>query len=69
MGMKKPKVQPIKDWETIEFDTDIPHYEWCCDCGLRHIVLYSIIKRGKKLKVGLKATRDDWGTWAGRKLK
>jgi hypothetical protein len=46
-------------------------YQWCCNCYLRHIYLFKII-RGKKPKndrVVVYLARDDWATNARRREK
>lgn len=44
---------------------------WCCDCGLRHLYHFTII-RGKNPeddRVEMCIDRDDWATLAARKIK
>lgn len=39
------------------------YYEWCCDCGLRHIHIYRIVKNRKgKLEIQRRLWRDDFAT-------
>ena len=50
--------------------TDNSWFQWCCDCGLRHIYHFRII-RGEtpaKDKVEMTIERDEWATYAAKKI-
>lgn len=45
-------------------------YQWCCGCGLRHILVLEVI-RGKKSdqdKIRVRIADDPWATAARKKL-
>ena len=45
--------------------------QWCCDCGLRHLYFFRVI-RGKTPNedtVEMYIDRDDWATKAMKELK
>jgi len=55
--------------EWIEHAPDTIHYEWCCDCSLRHIVEYRIIKNAAgDLVIQRRSWRDDFATELRRRL-
>jgi hypothetical protein len=61
--MTLPKIQTLKEGEWLTLETDTIHYNWCCDCGLRHIAEYRIVKNKKdQLVVQLRSWRDDYST-------
>ena len=37
-------------------------YEWCCDCSLRHIVIYDPVEEEGKLWLRRRLWRDDLAT-------
>ena len=45
-------------------------FNWCCDCGLRHIYLLKIIRGGRpdQDRVEIYCERDDWATEAKKTL-
>lgn len=47
------------------------HYEWCCDCGLKHTIFYQFIRGATPDDDIVKAyaVRDDWATDAFKELK
>ena len=61
--MPKKKYQFYEDYPIIITNKDFM-FQWCCDCGLRHIHFIEI-ERGKKPeedKVNLYLVRDDVAT-------
>ncbi len=52
----------------IQYPTIVSHNgfwcQWCCDCGLRHIYFFRVIrgKTPKKDKIEMFIDRDDWAT-------
>jgi len=40
----KKHVLDAEEGEWIEVAPNTIHYDWCCDCNLRHIVEYRIVK-------------------------
>jgi hypothetical protein len=64
------KLPPITDMADvpIAYTPGTINYLWCCDCGLRHSVIYDILDKGRQHYVTVYMERDDWATAAKRKL-
>jgi len=63
MSVTMEDVQKIKNGQWL--------FQWCCDCNLRHIWNFEII-RGKEPKddyITARSTRDSFATQMRRKLK
>ena len=43
----------------IPIDESTLVYEWCCDCNLRHIVIYDPVSKGGKKYIHRRLWRDD----------
>jgi hypothetical protein len=55
-------VEGFKD-EYKEIPQNEPVYEWCCDCALRHIHFYRIVKNKKgRLVIQRQTWRDNFAT-------
>lgn len=64
-GLEIPDAEDIDKRKSGDF-----LFLWCCDCGLRHIYHFEII-RGKtpeKDEVHIRSCRDDWATKARKKI-
>jgi len=61
------KTEPEQDWEGITRYLESPTlwYQWCCDCGLRHIFYYRIEDK----KIAVTMFRDSYATYLERKVK
>lgn len=46
----------------ISTEEDTIVYEWCCDCSLRHIVVYDPVEVEGKLKLRRRHWRDELAT-------
>jgi len=60
--MKKQKwdIEPGEWYEMPQGDLV---YLWCCDCNLRHVVEFRIVKNKKgKLEIQRRSWRDDFAT-------
>lgn len=55
----------LKNGQPVRYKPNYLYTEFCCDCGLAHIVIYRII--GKQIEVT--SYRDQWETLKNRKNK
>ena len=69
--MKKAKIQKLVNEPTFDFPTsmNVPGvlYQWCCDCGLRHVWYFVMSDDNKTLYIDVK--RDDYATQLRKALK
>lgn len=60
---EKSYVGDVEDGAWYEHSADTLHYDWCCDCHLRHIVEYRIEKNKAGKPVVLRRSwRDSFAT-------
>ena len=56
------------DW--IEYDTGMTHFDWCCDCHLRHCIEYKVGKNKQGDPVVLRRSqRDETATQLHRRYE
>ena len=59
----KDQIVHVQEWQWMTVEQDRLRYTLCCDCNLRHIEEYRIVKDKKgKLVIQWRASRDDFAT-------
>ena len=60
----------VEDGEWVSFAPNTLHYEWCCDCNLRHVHEYRVIKdKNGDLVCQRRFWRDSFATDLRRKYE
>ena len=59
----KLKIHTLEEGEWVQFYPEVINYEWCCDCRLRHITEYRIVKdKDGEPVVEQRSWRDSYAT-------